>query len=98
MDKRVEFHDGARLDFDQSFDWYANRSANAPIGFSLAVDEAITSILTDPQRFPRTLADCRYCALHRYPFRIVFQDLPDRLLIIAVAHAKRRPGYWRDRI
>jgi plasmid stabilization system protein ParE len=97
MAKAVEYLSGARLDFDESFDWYATRSARSAIGFALAVDKAIESIIADPNRFPTTYAGCRYCSLKRYPFSIVYRDEMDRLVIVAIAHAKRRPGYWRRR-
>ena len=97
MAKAIEFLEGARTDFDQSFDWYAERSARAAINFSLAVDKAIEAITPEPARFPSTYAGCRYCMLKRYPFTVVFRDEVDRLVIVAVAHAKRRPGYWRCR-
>jgi plasmid stabilization system protein ParE len=97
MAKPVEFHGGARADFDESFDWYAERSVRAALGFSTAVDEAIAEIIANPDRFPTTFGGCRYYQLRRYPFRIVYRDEPDRIVMIAVAHAKRRPRYWRSR-
>jgi hypothetical protein len=36
--------------------------------------------------------------LHHFPYFVVFRELPSKIQIIAVAHAKRRPGYWRGRI
>ena len=97
MAKTIEYLRGARADFDESFDWYAKRSVGAAIGFASAVDEAIDKIVTNPHQFPSTFADCRYCALNRYPFRIVFRKEMDRCIIVALAHAKRRPGYWHRR-
>jgi plasmid stabilization system protein ParE len=97
MARTVEFLDGARLDFDDSFAWYAERSVGAAIGFASAVDEAIDKVTAEPSRFPSTHGGCRYCSLNRYPFRIVFRDEPDRLVVVALAHAKRSPGYWRGR-
>jgi hypothetical protein len=38
MAKKIEYLQGARRDFDESFDWYASRSARAAIGFALAVE------------------------------------------------------------
>ena len=68
-----------------------------PSGLRAAVDEAFDQILADPGRFPSTHGGCRYCALHRYPFRIIFRDEPNRLVVLAVAHAKRHPDYWHSR-
>ena len=97
MPKRVEYLEDARVDFDESFTWYEQRSQAAAFGFVLAMDEAIASILEDPHRFPRTHGECRYYKLRRFPFRVVFRDETERLVIVAIAHAKRHPDYWRRR-
>jgi toxin ParE1/3/4 len=97
MAKPVEYHEDARLDFDESVDYYRQRSTGAALGFTAAVDEAIDQILANPGRFPAIHGGCRYCALKGYPFRIIFRDEPNRLVIVAIAHAKRRPDYWRGR-
>jgi plasmid stabilization system protein ParE len=97
MARTLEFHAGARRDFDQSFDWYARRSTRAATGFATAIDDAVAEIVENPERFPGTRAGCRYCSLKRYPFRIVFRHTHHRVVIVAVAHAKRRPGYWSKR-
>jgi plasmid stabilization system protein ParE len=62
MAKPIEYLDGARIDFDESFDWYAQRSAGAAIGFASAVDDVLGTILKDPGRFPQTHGGCTYCA------------------------------------
>lgn len=98
MAERNEYLADARVDFDESFDWYAKRSSPAAIGFAAAVDEAIQNIAAHPTQFQLTYGGCRYAALKRYPFRIVFREATDCLTVVAIAHAKRRPGYWRRRI
>jgi len=72
MAKPIEYLSGARIDFDESFDWYAERSIGAAIGFASAVDDALEAIVEDPDRFPNVPGSCAYCALARYPFRIVW--------------------------
>ena len=44
MAKPIEYLNGARIDFDESFDWYAERSVGAAIGFASAVDDALGAI------------------------------------------------------
>jgi toxin ParE1/3/4 len=36
--------------------------------------------------------------IHRFPYLVIFLELADKILIVAVAHGKRRPGYWHGRI
>lgn len=33
-----------------------------------------------------------------FPYALVFVELPDVLHVVAFAHLKRRPGYWRSRV
>ena len=98
MISKVECHDGARNDFDEAVDWYIRRSVGAAIGFIASVDDAIDRISADPERFAPSIAGCRSCSLRKYPFRLVYRVEDVRLIIIAVAHAKRRPGYWHNRL
>jgi plasmid stabilization system protein ParE len=98
MAKIIEFSVGARADFDESFDWYAERSESAAIGFADALEAAFNKILADPNWFSRTIRGCQYSNLKRYPFRVVFHQEETRILIVAIAHAKRRPYYWRNRV
>lgn len=39
----------------------------------------------------------RRLPLRRFPFSIVYEALADELRVIALAHQRRRPGYWRSR-
>ena len=36
--------------------------------------------------------------LRRFPYDIVVLEHPDELLVVAIAHQRRRPGYWRRRL
>jgi hypothetical protein len=34
----------------------------------------------------------------RHPYLAIYAILPDQLVIIAIAHTSKQPGYWRDRV
>ncbi|NLS92356.1 MAG: type II toxin-antitoxin system RelE/ParE family toxin [Planctomycetaceae bacterium] len=95
---RIDFHPEATSELEESVDWYKEHSRSAEHGFILAVESAILKIKRDPERFPRLDARCQSCNVETYPFQIVFRNDGGRILIIAIAHAKRRPKYWRDRL
>ena len=97
MATTVDFDAAARVEFDNAFDWYAQRSPGAAIGFASEVDAAIDLIAAAPDRFPETNAGCRSCGLHRYSYRVIYYRSQDTLIMVAKAHAKRRPAFWRDR-
>jgi plasmid stabilization system protein ParE len=93
----VDYVSGARRDFDESFDWYAERSIQAALRFVTAVDAAIAKIAADPTHFASPDGIHRECPVKKFPFRIVYRVVENRIVVMAIAHAKRRPGYWRDR-
>lgn len=94
---RISFHPAATAELEASADWYAEQSSTAARDFCVAVDVALASMEADPERFVRIDPRHQACNVTKFPFQIVFRRDEDRVHVIAVAHAKRRPGYWRDR-
>lgn len=41
--------------------------------------------------------EIRRCLTNRFPFGILYSVEADRVLILAVMHLHRDPGYWRER-
>src|SRR5258707_13314858 len=78
--------------------WYVERSERAPAAFIEEIDKAIQSILNAPKRWPIFESDFRRVPLFRFPSSIVYREKSNDLIqILAVAHGRRRPGYWRMR-
>lgn len=98
MAGKIRLDLAARQEFDEAFEWYGKRSAVAALAFAAEIDSAIEKIGESPDRFQLTFAGCRRCSLRRYPYCVVFYQTSDEIVIVAVAHLKRRPGYWRYRI
>jgi len=94
---RIDFHPSATAELEASADWYAERSLSAVRGFAWAADAALHKIAEQPNRFPRIDQKHRSCNLGKFPFQIIFYQERNRIIIIAIAHAKRRPGYWIGR-
>jgi plasmid stabilization system protein ParE len=93
----VDFLSGARQDFDESFDWYAERSVPAAVRFAAAVDAALDRIVADPTQFASADGTHRECPVKKFPFRVAYRLVDDLVLVVAIAHAKRPPRYWRHR-
>ena len=66
--------------------------------FEQAVSKAVQAIEEAPQRWPSYFGEFRRYTLHRFPFGIVYQEMLTEVIVFAVAHGRRRPGYWRKRI
>jgi plasmid stabilization system protein ParE len=96
--KQVEFHEAASLDFEAAFVWYFDRSERAALRFAGEVERAVASIADSPQRFPPDVSNTRKFLLQRFPFAVVYRELPSVIQVLAVAHGRRRPGYWKKRV
>lgn len=40
----------------------------------------------------------RSARIERFPYRLIFREEEDRIVVVCVMHLSRRPGYWKDRI
>jgi len=74
------------------------RSFN-PIAFQDKVDAALMEIVSGVIVYPRYEATvARECPLHRLPYSMIYTDENREVWIVAFAHHKRRPGYWKSRL
>jgi plasmid stabilization system protein ParE len=94
----VAFHRLAAQEYRAATRWYAERSPATATRFQRAVDAAITRIRSNPGALPAERQHLRWVRVQRFPFRLVFEHQDThRILVLAVAHTSRRPGYWRRR-
>lgn len=94
----IAFHPEAHAEALAAFDWYYQRSHSAAEAFMQAVDHAGQCIRNAPESWPEYLFGTRRYLLKRFPFVVVYREREHRIEIIAVAHGRRRPGYWSDRL
>ena len=92
--KNVEFHEEAVREFLAAVDWYFARSEVVASRFVLQVTRAVSEA---PQRWPSYSRDTRKFVLRRFPFLVVYRELADVVQVLAIAHAYRRSGYWKNR-
>ena len=92
----VGFHPEAVDVAEAAVVWYAKRSIRAAKRFIQELEMAISGIEQAPDRWPG-IDGIRRVPLLRFPYFVIYRFLPDRIEILAVAHARRRPGYWRGR-
>ncbi len=89
--------EAAEAEYTESLSWYAERSQRAAAGFEAEFELALEAIAADPQRYPSCDERHRFYLMRRYPFQVIYRKHQGKLLIVAIAHGKRRPGYWSER-
>jgi len=94
---RASFHPAAAAEVERAQAWYEERSVFAAAGFLQELTRAVQRIRVGPERHPPAEFGTRRIVLEQYPFSIFYVVRRDEIFIIAVAHHRRRPGYWSDR-
>ena len=82
--------------------YYEARQEGLGLDFYQLVAECMATIAEDPERFllyegVRAKLGIRRALVDRFPYVVVYKILPSEVLVIAVAHASQRAGYWRHR-
>jgi len=95
---RIVTHPGADQDVDESMEFYAGPGSGVELRFAAELRRTYERIGNDPDRFPIEFSKVRRCRMGRFPFSVFYVNYGEMILILAVANAKRRPGYWKSRV
>jgi len=96
---RLRVHPEARSEASAATTWYRTRSRDAARDFASAVRAGVQSIRERPAVWARWKgSDVRRKVLRQFPYSIFYIVENDDVVIVAIAHHKRRPGYWRPRL
>jgi toxin ParE1/3/4 len=98
--KRVCYDEDADEELIDEIARYELRREGLGTEFLTAVREAVRLITQNPSAWQASeyAPDVRRFVMERFPFTIVYTELAEEILIIAVAHTSREPGYWRRRL
>jgi plasmid stabilization system protein ParE len=96
--KPLRLHPEAEDEYLASLSWYRERSPIAASNFEDAVENGVARVEKAPQRWPIYFDNFRKYSLRQFPFSIIYQEFSSEIVVLAVAHGSRRPGYWRDRV
>jgi plasmid stabilization system protein ParE len=95
---RIIFRDDARAEFDDALAYYNERDPAVAAGFVLDYQKLETQLLQFPNVGALVARNGRRLIFSKYPYQLVYRVEGEEIVIYAVAHQKRRPGYWRKRV
>ena len=86
-------------EFSEAVRWYEARRSGLGGEFFDAVAATISLVETSPEIGTSISADgyTRRVLVAKFPYQVVYRLKPAELVIVAIAHLKRRPGYWKNR-
>lgn len=91
----VRFHRLAVREYREARDWYDARRPGLGRDFAAEVDRAVVRVGDHPERWTRFRDRFRWVRLRRFPYRLYYAVIDaETVLVLAVAHTRRRPAYW----
>lgn len=94
---RYVFHPQALTEYADAVQYYAEQRLEVAQAFVDAIEDAVYRIRESPTRYVAIDEDVRRCMTRRFPYGILYTIEQDYILILAVAHCSREPGYWKSR-
>ena len=96
--KDYRLHPLAWREVEEADDWYFLHSYDVSAEFLGDLYAALEAISRAPLRWPAYMYGTRRFVMQRFPFSVVYLNDPELVTVVALAHSKRRPGYWRGRV
>jgi toxin ParE1/3/4 len=99
---RVRIHEAAADEFREAVEFYERKVEGLGSEYAAEVADAFDEIAEAPERWPSVFstedgAIVRRHILRRFPVAVFYERRGVDLIILAVAHQRQRPGYWRKR-
>ena len=103
MSSRVRVDPRAADELEEAVDWYDRQRAGLGRELVMEVRAAIRSLGRSPGAgAPVGVVDpalgVRRVRVRRFPYQVVYLVIDDDIVVIAIAHDRRQPGYWMSRV
>jgi toxin ParE1/3/4 len=93
------WHEEAELEYTEAALYYEFQVDDLGARFTTHLEAALLKVRNGPCNYRCFEGECRKVRVDRFPYAILFRVVADdQIQIIAVAHLKRRPGYWKKRL
>lgn len=96
--KPVVFLPEAEQEMLEAAIYYQSQASGLGVDYLSEVERAVQAITKSPNTWPIIKGELRRRLVRRFPFGILYRIEPEKIVIIAVAHLRRKPGYWKKRI
>ena len=98
--KSVRLRPRARRELREATEWYRSRNSEVAERFAAEVRQTLRHL----EQFPESGgvvpgvsdADVRRFPVHNFPYHVIFIRFDSHISVLAIAHDRRRPGYWKE--
>ena len=92
---KLRIHRLAVAEIDHEVDYYESRQEGLGTELEDELDALFEMILQFPEAAPqwKDRLDRRVAVLDRFPFMVPYQIVGEEIVVLALAHTSRKPGY-----
>ena len=94
----VRFLTLAQQEVDDVVVWFDERVEGKSLDFLDELDRVVRLVKAYPLASFEIEPEIRRCLFARFPYSLIYGIEDDTIVVIAVAHARRSPRYWVDRL
>ncbi len=91
-------HPLASIELQEAAEWYDQIDPDLSEDFIHEFRNTAERVFASPYSFRIRDHGCRRINFHRFPFYLPYSIENDAIVILAVAHQSRKPGYWKNRV
>ena len=95
---KARFHRLARLELKSAVEYYNREEPGLGDIFGRIVREATSELRAEPQRWPVFEGRIRRYFLKKFRYVLLYAESQGSILVVAVMHSSRKPGYWKYRV
>jgi hypothetical protein len=95
---KVRFLTLAQQEIDDAFVWFDERQEGKGMDFLDELDRVVRLVKTFPLASIEIEPEIRRCLFARFPYSLIYGIEDQTIVVIAVAHVRRTPRYWIDRL
>ena len=95
---RIEFHPSAIREIRDAIQWYRDRDEQVSEEFRSLIAAAEELVQRSPESWASYVHNTRGFRFQKFPFVMAYVTRDDTIFIVALAHTRMKPGYWRDRL
>lgn len=78
--------------------YYQSKASGLGVDYLSEIERAVEAISESPYTWPILEGELKRRLVRRFPFGVIYRIDPDEIVVIAVAHLCKKPGYWKKRI
>lgn len=78
--------------------FYEHEAPHLGVDFLAKIESAVADVRQNPERWPDIGSGVRRRLAHRFPYAVLYKIDPDEIVVLAVMHLHRHPGYWINRM